>query len=45
MDLETVVQNEVSQKEKKILYHIAYMWNLEKWYKRINLQSRKRDTM
>ena len=33
MDLETVIQNEVSQKEKKIPYNIANMWNLEKWYK------------
>ena len=29
MDLETVIQNEVSQKEKKIPYNIAYMWNLK----------------
>ena len=34
MDLETVIQSEVSQKEKKqILYNTAYMWNLEKWYR------------
>ena len=33
MDLETVIQNEISQKEKKI-YHInAYVWNLEKWHR------------
>ena len=31
MDLETVIQSEVSQKEKKKSYNIAYMWNLEKW--------------
>ena len=34
MDLETVIQSEVSQKEKKkyrILTHIC--WNLEKWYR------------
>ena len=31
MDLETVIQSEVSQKrEKKILYINAYMWNLRK---------------
>ena len=30
MDLETVIQSEVSQKEKKISYNIAYMWNPEK---------------
>ena len=32
MDLETVIQSEVSQKEKNI-YINAYMWNLEKWYR------------
>ena len=30
MDLESVIQ---SEKEKKILYINAYMWNLEKWYR------------
>ena len=30
MDLETVIQCEKSQKEKKILFINAYMWNLEK---------------
>ena len=30
--LETVIQNEVSQREKNI-YINAYMWNLEKWYR------------
>ena len=30
MDLETIVQSEVSQKEKnQILYNNAYMWNVE----------------
>ena len=30
MDLETVIQSEVSQKEQKqILFINAYMWNLE----------------
>ena len=32
MDLETVIQSEVSQKEKN-QYINAYMWNLEKWYR------------
>ena len=32
MDLEIVIQSEVSQKEKD-KYHITYMWNLEKWYR------------
>ena len=34
MDLETVIQSEVSQKEKKQISYInVCMWNLEKWYK------------
>ena len=33
MDLEAVIQSEVSQREKQILYINAYMWNLEKWYR------------
>ena len=33
MDLESVIQSEVSQREKQILYINAYMWNLEKWYR------------
>ena len=32
MDLETVIQSEVSQKEKN-KYINTYMWNLEKWYR------------
>ena len=32
IDLETVIQSEVSQKEKN-KYRITYMWNLEKWHK------------
>ena len=30
MDLEPVIQSEVSQKEKKYIYKVAYMWNLKK---------------
>ena len=34
MDLESVIQSEVSQKEEKQTSYInAYMWNLEKWYR------------
>ena len=34
MDLETVIQSEVkSERETQISYNIAYMWNLEKWYR------------
>ena len=32
MDLEIIILSEVSQTEKD-KYHIAYMWNLKKWYK------------
>ena len=32
MDLESVIQSEVSQKEKQISYSNAYILNLEKWY-------------
>ena len=45
MDLETVIQREVkSEREKQISYVNTYMWNLEKWYRWIYLQSRNRDT-
>ena len=34
MNLETVIQSEVSQKEKKQISYInACMWNLERWYR------------
>ena len=33
IDLETVIQSEVSQKEKNKSYINACMWNLEKWYR------------
>ena len=33
MNLQPVIQSEVSQKEKQILCFNAYLWNLEKWYK------------
>ena len=44
MVLETVIQSEVSQKEKQILCIDAYIWNLEKWYRSSYLQSRNNDT-
>ena len=45
IELETVIQNEVSQKEEKqILHIITYMYNLEKWNRLTYLQSRHRDT-
>ena len=32
MNLEPIIQSEVNQKERQILYTNAYMRNLEKWY-------------
>ena len=44
MKLESVIQSEVkSEREKQISYTNAYMWNLEKWYRRTYLQGRNRD--
>ena len=43
MDLEIIILSEVSQTEKD-KYHIAYMWNLKKWYKWTYLQNRDRVT-
>ena len=45
MDLEIVIQSEVSQKEKnkyRILTHMCWIWKY--WYRRSHLQSRNRDT-
>ena len=43
MNLEPVIQSEISQKEKN-KYHInAYIWNLEKWYWWACLQGTNRD--
>ena len=41
MNLEPVIQNEVTQKEKNKC-NIAYMWSLEKWYRWTYLQRRNR---
>ena len=40
MDPEAIIQSEVSQKKTTI----AFMWNLENWYRWSYLQSRNRDT-
>ena len=42
MDLESVIQNEVSQKEKQISYINAYILNIEKWYWWTYLEDRNR---
>ena len=32
MNLEPIIQNEVSEREKQILYINVSIWNLERWY-------------
>ena len=32
MNLEPIIQSEVSQKEKDKYWILTYVWNLEKWY-------------
>ena len=45
MNLEDVIQSEVSQKEKqKQIYTNAYMWDLEKQQRSFYLQIRNRGT-
>ena len=44
MDIETLIRSEADQKEKQISCSLAYMWNLETWYRWTYLQSRNRDT-
>ena len=43
MNLEPIVQSEVSQKEKEILYINTCVWNLERWYWWTYLQSSSGD--
>ena len=33
MDLESAIQNKLSQKEKQVSDSKAYMWNPETWYR------------
>ena len=33
IDLESVIQSEVSQKKKSKYRIVMHMWNLEKWYR------------
>ena len=42
MNLEPIIQSEVSQKEKNI-YINTYIWNLEKWYWLTYMQGKDRD--
>ena len=43
-NLEPIIQSEVSQKEKKVSYTDAYVWNLERWYWWIYLQGSNGET-
>ena len=42
--LEPIIQSEVSQKEKPILYINVYIWNLERWWLWPYMRDSKRDT-
>ena len=35
---------EKSERERRVSYNIAYIWNLEKWYRRIYLQGSNGET-
>ena len=32
MNLEPIIQSEMSEREREISYSNAYIWNLDKWY-------------
>ena len=42
MDLETVIQTEINQKEKNKYCVLMHMWNLGKWQLNLYLQGRNR---
>ena len=44
MNLEPIIQSEVSQKEKDKYHIITHIWNLEKWYQRISFQGSSGET-
>ena len=44
MNLESITQSEISQKEKDISYINAYIWNLERQYWQSYLQGGEGDT-
>ena len=43
MNTESVIQSEISQREKQISYIIAYIWSLEKVLMNLFLQGRDGD--
>ena len=44
MNLEPIIQSEVSEKERWILFSNTHIWNLVKWYWRIYLQGSNGET-
>ena len=44
MNLESIMQSEVNQKEKDKNRILTHIWNLEKWYGRIYLHSNNAET-
>ena len=44
MNLESIMQSEVNQKEKDKNRILTHIWNLEKWYWRIYLHSNNAET-
>ena len=44
MDLEIIILREVSQTEKDKYHNIAYMWNLKKYNKLVNITKNKTHT-
>ena len=43
MNLEPIIQNEVSQRERQLLYIDIYIWNQERWSRWSYLQGSKGD--
>ena len=44
MNLEPIIQSEVSQKEKNKYRILTHIWNLEEWYQRTYLQASNEQT-
>ena len=41
---DTMLINEIVEKERQILYDLTYVWNLGRWYQRIYLQGSNGET-
>ena len=44
MNLQSIIQSEVSQKERQTLYIGAHMWSSERWHRRPSMQGSKGGT-